>query len=63
MLQRALIKSDKTVFLQKKLLPKWLDNVYSCTRNASLEYDLLINYLLSFTFLLDFISIKSKNLQ
>ena len=63
MLQRASIKSDKTVFLQKKLLPKWLDNVYSCTRNASLEYDLLINYLLSFTFLLDFISIKSKNLQ
>ena len=29
MLQRALIKSDKTAFLQKKL--KWLDNKCSCT--------------------------------
>ena len=35
MLQRALIKSDKTVFLRKKLLQKWLDDVYSCTQNAS----------------------------
>ena len=34
MLQRALIKFDKTL-LTKKLLQKWLDNVYSCTRNAS----------------------------
>ena len=36
MLQRDFKKSDnKTVFLRKKLLQKWLDNVYSCTRNAS----------------------------
>ena len=34
MLQRALIKSDKTVFFRNKLLQKWLDNVYSCTRNV-----------------------------
>ena len=34
MLQGALIKFDKTVFLRKKLLQKWLGNVYSCTRNA-----------------------------
>ena len=35
MLQRALIMFDKTVFLQKNLLQKWLDNVYSYTRNVS----------------------------
>ena len=35
MLQGALIKFDKTVFLQKQLRQKWLDNVYSCTQNAS----------------------------
>ena len=35
MLQRALIKFDKNCLLTKKLLQKWLDNVYSCTRNAS----------------------------
>ena len=35
MLQEALVKFDKTVFLQKKMLQKWLDNAYSCTRNAS----------------------------
>ena len=29
------MKSDKTVFLQKILLKKWLDNVCSCTRQAS----------------------------
>ena len=34
MLQRALVKSDKTVFLQKKLLQKWLDDVYSRTQNV-----------------------------
>ena len=34
MLQRALIKFDKTVILRKKLLQKWLDNVYNCTKNA-----------------------------
>ena len=34
MLQTALIKSDKTVFLRKTLLQKWLDNVYCCTRSA-----------------------------
>ena len=51
MLQRALIKSDKTVFLRKKLLQKWLDNMYSCPRNALLKYGLSINDLLSFPFL------------
>ena len=35
MLQGALVKFDKTVFLQKNLLHKFLDNVYSYTRNAS----------------------------
>ena len=35
MLQRALIMFDKTVFLQKNLLQKWLDNVYSYTQNVS----------------------------
>ena len=35
MLQRALIKSDKAVFLRNNLLQKWLDNVYSYTRHAS----------------------------
>ena len=35
MLMEALIKFDKTVFLGKKYLQKWLDNVHSCTRNAS----------------------------
>ena len=35
MLEGALIKFGKTVFLRKKLLQKWLDNVYSCTGNAS----------------------------
>ena len=35
MLQKASIKSDKTVILRKKLLQKWLDDVYSCTQNAS----------------------------
>ena len=34
MLQRALIKSDQTAFLQKKL-HIWLDNAYCCTRNTS----------------------------
>ena len=35
MLQRALRKSDKTVFLRNNLLQKWLDNVFSYTRHAS----------------------------
>ena len=35
MFQGALIKFDKTVFLQK-----WLDNVYSYTRNASPKINL-----------------------
>ena len=34
MLQRALIKSDKAVFLPNFFLQEWLDNVYSCTRSA-----------------------------
>ena len=34
MLQGALIKFDKTVFL-RNLLQKWLDNMYSYTQNAS----------------------------
>ena len=35
MLQGALVKLDKTVFLRKNLLKKWFDNVYSYARNAS----------------------------
>ena len=35
MLQGALIKFNKTVFLRKNLFQKWLDNVYSYTRNVS----------------------------
>ena len=40
MLHRALIKSDKTVFFRKTLLQKWLDNVYSCTSNASTKINM-----------------------
>ena len=35
MLGGALIKFDKTLFLTKNLLRKWLDNMYSYTRNVS----------------------------
>ena len=34
MLQGDFLNFDKTAFSQKLLL-KWLDNVYSCTQNAS----------------------------
>ena len=33
MLQGAFLEIDKTVFLQKKMLQKWLDNGYSRTQN------------------------------
>ena len=53
LLWRALINFNKAFSYEKKLLQKWLDNVYSCTRNASKrfqnEYGLSINGLLSFT--------------
>ena len=54
LLRRALINSNNAVSYEKKLIQKWLDNVYSCTRNASKrfqnEYGLSINRLFSFTF-------------
>ena len=34
MFQGVLIKFDNCL-LRKKVLQKWLDNVYSCTQNAS----------------------------
>ena len=40
MFQEALIKFDKSVFLQKKMLQKWLDNVYSCIQDASPEINM-----------------------
>ena len=51
MLQGALIKFDKTVFLRQKLLQKWLGNVYIAVHETSCQkkYGLLINDLLLFT--------------
>ena len=40
MLQGALVKFDKPVFLPKNLLQKWLDSVYSYARNASLKLNM-----------------------
>ena len=53
MLQGALIKFDKTSSY-KNLLQKRLDNVCSCTRNASSKnkYGLSINDLLLFTLII-----------
>ena len=45
MLQRALIKFRKIVFY-KKLLQKWLDNVYSCTQKVSSKVNMDLNVLL-----------------
>ena len=57
MLHGALIKFNKTIFLHK-----WLDNVYSYTRNASPKnkYGLAIYDLLLFTFYISLYLLNEK---